>query len=65
MEQTETTDIILKCVDCGLNFILTVNECNFYNERQLHLPKRCPSCRARRRQERETQDHHQSEVSDG
>jgi hypothetical protein len=42
-------DQIIKCVDCNVGFILTPGERQFYLDRGLHLPKRCPECRARRR----------------
>lgn len=43
------TDQIVKCVDCGAGFILTSGERQFYVDRGLNLPKRCPECRGRRR----------------
>ena len=51
MEQTEGTDIILVCADCGANYLLSLQERNWYSQHGLHLPRRCPACRARRRQE--------------
>jgi hypothetical protein len=51
MEQTETTDIVLLCVDCGASYILSPQERQWYLTKGLHLPRRCPTCRARRRQE--------------
>jgi len=56
MEETETLDVILKCVDCGANYILTLNERKFYSGHGLHLPLRCPRCRQKRKREKEAQD---------
>jgi hypothetical protein len=46
------TDQIIKCCDCGAGFILTAGERQFYFDRHLNLPKRCPECRRKRRQGR-------------
>lgn len=46
------TDQIIKCYDCGAGFILTYGERQFYFDRKLNLPKRCPECRRKRRQGR-------------
>lgn len=37
-----------KCVSCGKQFTLTDREINFYNSKNLDLPKRCETCRAKR-----------------
>ncbi|MFW6105163.1 MAG: zinc-ribbon domain containing protein [Chloroflexota bacterium] len=51
MEKTQKeNDQIIRCVDCGTGFILTPGERQFYLDRKLNLPKRCPACRRRRRQ---------------
>lgn len=65
MEQIETTDIILRCVDCGSNYILTVGEQQFFRDAKLHLPKRCPTCRARRRKQEQSGGNCYKEVRDG
>ena len=44
------SDQIVNCVDCGAGFILTSGERQFYSDRKLNLPKRCPECRRKRRQ---------------
>ena len=46
---TTTTDMPIVCLDCGLVFILTPEECDWYKERNYNLPKRCPRCRKKRR----------------
>ena len=48
----EQTDQIIKCVDCGANFVLTSGEIQFFHDRKLNLPKRCPECRQKRREGR-------------
>lgn len=43
----------LTCRDCGEEFIFTAGEQAFYQEKGLlNEPRRCPSCRSARRQER-------------
>ncbi len=34
-----------KCVQCGKNFTLSDSEIDFYNSKNLSLPKRCKQCR--------------------
>jgi hypothetical protein len=50
---TDNDDLLLVCKDCGNDFTFTAGERRFFTERSLTLPKRCPACRAYRRQERE------------
>lgn len=41
----------LVCEDCGMEFMFTVGEQEFYAEKGLvNKPKRCPECRKKRRQ---------------
>lgn len=49
LEGEAPQDFRLKCWDCGNRFIFTVGEQNFFKQKGLHLPKRCPKCRERRR----------------
>ncbi|MBN1485471.1 MAG: zinc-ribbon domain containing protein [Chloroflexia bacterium] len=47
-------DMVLRCIDCGAEFVFTAGEQSFYSEKGLlNEPRRCPDCRDRRRQERE------------
>ncbi len=47
------TDKTLVCRDCGQEFTFTVGEQEFYTSRGLqNEPKRCPQCRASRRNTR-------------
>ncbi len=41
------------CKDCGGTYELAPSEMIFYQSRGLHLPVRCPACRAYRKRERE------------
>jgi hypothetical protein len=41
------------CVDCGATFRLSAGERQWLARKQLHWPKRCGPCRARRQRERE------------
>jgi hypothetical protein len=43
-----------RCVDCGRTFDLSYDEQRFFKERGLDLPKRCKTCRSRRRRERDS-----------
>lgn len=39
----------IKCQDCGENFVFTVNEQKFYEEKGFLPPKRCKKCRDARK----------------
>ena len=48
MTYTEKT---LQCADCGQSFAFTAGEQEFYASKQLtNEPKRCPACRATKKQ---------------
>jgi DNA-directed RNA polymerase subunit RPC12/RpoP len=49
-QEEELNDQIVKCIDCGSGFVLSLEERQWYQEHSYHLPKRCPECRRRRRQ---------------
>jgi CxxC-x17-CxxC domain-containing protein len=43
------SDKVLKCADCGQEFIFTAGEQLFFQDRQFkNDPKRCKSCKAKR-----------------
>jgi CxxC-x17-CxxC domain-containing protein len=43
----------LQCADCGATFTFTANEQEFYQSKgYTNEPKRCPSCRQKRKSER-------------
>ncbi|HEY1964793.1 MAG TPA: zinc-ribbon domain containing protein [Acidobacteriaceae bacterium] len=45
----EFQDKILKCVDCGKDFIFTAGEQLFFHDKQFHNdPKRCKACKLKR-----------------
>ena len=45
----EFQDKVLKCVDCGSDFIFTAGEQLFFSDRQIkNQPKRCKSCKAKK-----------------
>jgi len=45
----EFQDRVLKCVDCGTEFIFTAGEQHFYHDKNFkNEPKRCKSCKAKR-----------------
>lgn len=51
-----TNGELIKCKDCGKGFLLSPEKKQFFLDRGLHLPKRCPTCRKARKQEREEPD---------
>ncbi len=47
------TDRVMSCLDCGQEFAFTAGEQEFYSQRGFtEPPKRCPSCRAIRKAQR-------------
>jgi CxxC-x17-CxxC domain-containing protein len=45
----EFQDKILKCIDCGADFIFTAGEQLFFHDKQFkNEPKRCKICKAKR-----------------
>ena len=40
------------CVSCSNKFAVTIEEAAWYEEKGFAIPKRCPSCRHKRRTER-------------
>jgi CxxC-x17-CxxC domain-containing protein len=45
----EFRDKMLKCTDCGTDFVFTSGEQMFFHDKQLrNEPKRCKSCKAKR-----------------
>jgi len=49
VSQMEFQDKVLKCVDCGADFIFTAGEQLFFHDKQFkNEPKRCKACKAKR-----------------
>jgi len=45
----EFQDKVLKCIDCGADFIFTAGEQLFFHDKQFkNEPKRCKTCKAKR-----------------
>ncbi len=45
----EFQDKVLKCVDCGADFVFTAGEQLFFHDKQFkNDPKRCKGCKAKR-----------------
>lgn len=42
-------DKMLKCQDCGAEFVFTENDQRFYEEKGFTPPKRCKNCRQNRK----------------
>jgi len=49
LSQMEYQDRMLKCVDCGADFVFTAGEQLFFHDKQFrNEPKRCKSCKTKR-----------------
>jgi len=45
----EFQDKMLKCIDCGTEFLFTAGEQSFFRDKQFkNEPKRCKACKAKR-----------------
>lgn len=44
------SDKVLKCLSCGREFVWTQGAQNFFAKMNFTEPKRCPDCRAERRE---------------
>jgi CxxC-x17-CxxC domain-containing protein len=45
----EFQDRVLKCIDCGTDFVFTAGEQQFYQEKEFrNEPKRCKACKVKR-----------------
>lgn len=53
-------DVKIKCQDCGEEFIFTVNDQRFYEEKGFIPPKRCRYCRQQRKLNQERRINHGS-----
>jgi CxxC-x17-CxxC domain-containing protein len=48
----EFQDKVLKCIDCGAEFVFTAGEQLFFHDKQFkNEPKRCKPCKAKRAQQ--------------
>src|SRR5690349_5034414 len=48
----EFQDRVLKCVDCGAEFVFTAGEQLFFHDKQFkNEPKRCKACKTKRAQQ--------------
>jgi CxxC-x17-CxxC domain-containing protein len=45
----DVQDRVLKCIDCGTDFVFTAGEQQFYHEKEFrNEPKRCRACKTKR-----------------
>jgi len=45
----EYQDKVLKCIDCGTDFVFTAGEQLFFHDKQFkNEPKRCKNCKGKR-----------------
>jgi len=50
VEGQKLENIVITCSDCGLEFVFSVGEQQYYSSKSLSTPKRCPQCRKIRRE---------------
>ena len=55
-QEKEQEEKEVTCKECGEIFTITESEERFYTDKGLYLPKRCPKCRARRKEEKDNSD---------
>jgi len=56
-------DKMLPCRECGVDFVFSVGEQEFYAQKGLmNEPQRCPTCRAQRRRQRSSESREMHEV---
>jgi CxxC-x17-CxxC domain-containing protein len=45
----EFQDKVLKCIDCGVDFVFTAGEQSFFHDKKFrNEPKRCKACKSKR-----------------
>jgi hypothetical protein len=59
----EFQDIGLTCVRCCSAFTWTAGQQEFFSRKGLVQPRRCPACRAIRRQEHEQANEHERDTT--
>jgi hypothetical protein len=52
---SDTSDIKLVCRECGKPFLFTEGEQEFYKQKGLNTPSRCPGCRVAKRAQAQSQ----------
>jgi rubrerythrin len=53
MSNIKFTDQVIRCVDCAQQFAWTADEQEYYVQKGLEPPTRCPMCRAAHKAARE------------
>ena len=48
-EPIQHADLHRDCRDCERPFVVSVTEQNWFRERRMSVPRRCPDCRRERR----------------
>lgn len=51
-QMPEPGDKRIECVECGSTFVLSEGEQKWFEDKGFSTPKRCPDCRAIRREQR-------------
>jgi len=57
-EKADFRDETLKCVDCGQDWVSAAGEQFFFQNKGLHTPLRCPTCRKIRKLTIDQQAHY-------
>lgn len=50
MDEVSFQDKLIVCCDCQEEFLLTTGEAEFFHDKGLKEPRRCPECRRQRRE---------------
>lgn len=49
MHEQSFQDQNLSCRDCGMSFVWTAGEQEYYSQKGFQAPSRCPNCRTKRK----------------
>ena len=47
-------DMLIRCCDCGQDFVWTAGQRQYFRDRDLRQPRRCSECRGARRAQQST-----------
>lgn len=60
LEVQDDGTVILRCIGCSYEFSMSAGEQQYYRARDMHQPRRCPSCRRKRREQANHGEHGQA-----
>lgn len=63
-DMTDDKDVVVrKCKECGEYYMITKQEYDWFKERELAAPRRCNTCRIKRRKEAKAKNAETAEVA--